>query len=100
MRLGEPGCFGTVARHEGEIGDSPLSAQIADVNLPDGEKYRGSGTQRVVKSVNMNEGLPMRTLGILPACFEIGGERDGRSRQSQGATPDSEPAVNVLSHRR
>jgi hypothetical protein len=49
--------------------DSPLSAQIADVNLPDGKEYRVSRTQRVAKYLIMDECLPMRTPGILPVYF-------------------------------
>ena len=72
MGLGAPGCF----RHERlatgarPSGDSPLSAQIADVNVPDGEESRVSRTQRVAKYLIMDECLPMRTPGILPVYFE------------------------------
>jgi len=69
--LGAPDCFWheRLATGARPSGDSPLSAQVADVNLPDGEEYRVSRIQRVAKYLIMDECLPMRTPGILPVYF-------------------------------
>ena len=79
--------------------DSPLSAQIADVNLLDGEEYRVSRTQRVAKCLIIDECLRMQTPGILPAYFESAAIVMAGTSKAEVLHPISGLAVSVLSHR-